>query len=88
MPPIDDTALARSWQLKVETVPTLIRFEAGREISRVAGWDRAEWQRVAGLPELGAALPAFQPGCGSHTMDRDTLRPPTIFVKESFRGAE
>ena len=66
---IDDTALARSWQLKIETVPTLIRFEAGREISRVAGWDRAEWQRVAGMPELGAALPAFQPGCGSHTMD-------------------
>ena len=27
----DDTALERSWQLKVETVPTLIRFEAGRE---------------------------------------------------------
>src|SRR6187397_2257393 len=65
----DDTALERSWQLKVETVPTLIRFEAGREISRVAGWDRAEWQRVAQLPALGAGLPAFQPGCGSRTQD-------------------
>jgi len=65
----DDTALERSWQLKVETVPTLIRFEAGREISRVAGWDRAEWERVAQLPALGAGLPAFQPGCGSRTQD-------------------
>ena len=40
-------ALERSWQLKVETVPTLIRFEGGREVSRIAGWDRTEWERVA-----------------------------------------
>jgi hypothetical protein len=65
----DDTALDRSWQLKIETVPTLIRFEAGREVSRIAGWDRAEWQRVTQLPSLGAGLPAFQPGCGSRTQD-------------------
>ncbi len=65
----DDTALERSWQLKIETVPTLIRFEAGREIARVAGWDRGEWERVAQLPALGAGLPAFQPGCGSRTQD-------------------
>ena len=65
----DDRALERSWQLKVETVPTLIRFEAGREISRVAGWDRAAWERVTQMAALGAGLPAFQPGCGSRTQD-------------------
>ena len=65
----DDTQLARSWQLKIETVPTLIRFEDGREIARVAGWDRAEWERVAQQAALGAGLPAFQPGCGSRTQD-------------------
>jgi hypothetical protein len=31
---IDDTALDVSYQLKIEIVPTLIRFEAGREVDR------------------------------------------------------
>src|ERR1043165_8696985 len=65
----DDTQLARSWQLKIETVPTLIRFEDGREIARAVGWDRAEWERVAQQTTLGAGLPAFQPGCGSRTQE-------------------
>jgi len=66
---LDDTTLQRSWQLRIETVPTLVRFEEGREVARIAGWDRDEWQRVAGQGDLGAGLPAFRPGCGSRTQD-------------------
>src|SRR5712691_11296270 len=65
----DDTALERSWRLKIETVPTLIRFEDDREVARIVGWDRTEWERVAQQDELGPGLPAFQPGCGSRTQD-------------------
>ena len=65
----DDTALARSWRLRIETVPTLIRFEGDKEVARIAGWDRAEWERVAQQAKLGPGLPAFQPGCGSKTQD-------------------
>src|SRR5689334_8030300 len=46
---IDDTALDVSHRLKIEIVPTLIRFERGREIERTVGWDRGEWERVAKL---------------------------------------
>ena len=65
----DDTALERSWRLKIETVPTLIRFEEEREVARIVGWDRAEWERVAQQSALGPGLPAYQPGCGSRTQD-------------------
>ena len=37
---IDDTALDISHRLKIEIVPTLIRFAAGREVDRTYGWDR------------------------------------------------
>lgn len=65
----DDTALERSWKLRVETVPTLIRYEGEREVERIDGWDRAAWERVAQQAGLGPGLPAFQPGCGSKTQD-------------------
>jgi hypothetical protein len=65
----DDTALERSWRLRIETVPTLIRFEGESEVARIAGWDRTEWERVAQQRELGPGLPAFQPGCGSKTQE-------------------
>ena len=58
---LDDTGLATSWSLGVETVPTLIRYENGQEVARTFGWDRAEW--------MGEGLPVFRPGCGSKTMD-------------------
>lgn len=61
----DDTGLERSWRLAIETVPTLVRFEQGRETARTEGWDRAEWERVAGVSALAPELPAFRPGCGS-----------------------
>ena len=39
---IDDTALDVSYRLKIEIVPTLIRFAEGREVGRTYGWDRGE----------------------------------------------
>lgn len=65
----DDTALDRSWQLKIDTVPTLIRFDGDREVDRIVGWDRAAWERIVRQEGLGAGLPPFQPGCGSKTQE-------------------
>jgi hypothetical protein len=65
----DDSALERSWRLRIEIVPTLIRYEDGREVARIAGWDRGKWEKVAKQSELGPQLPAFQPGCGSRTLE-------------------
>lgn len=66
----DDTALEQSWRHAIDTVPTLIRFEDGVESTRTEGWERADWERVAGLEDLGAAqLPAFRPGCGSRSAE-------------------
>ncbi len=67
--PVDDRALEVSWRLKMETVPTLIRMEGGREAARAIGWHRGEWESVSGQDALGAALPEAQPGCGSRTYD-------------------
>ena len=55
---LDDQQLERSFHLKVEAVPTLIRFEGGREVGRTVGWDRAEWTRLAGAAAEGKGLPA------------------------------
>jgi len=65
----DDTSLETSWRFHVDTVPTLIRLEQGREVARAVGWHRGEWERVARLEELGAELPAERPGCGSMSVD-------------------
>ena len=37
---LDDTDLEFSWRNRVETVPTLIKVEEGREVARVIGWHR------------------------------------------------
>lgn len=68
---IDDTGLDLSWQLDIETVPTLIRIENGKEAARAFGWHRGEWEDVAGTKGLGSGLPAERPGCGSLTVDPD-----------------
>jgi hypothetical protein len=65
--PEDDTSLEQSYRLGIEIVPTLIRFEDGREAERTYGWDRTEWERVSGIDGLGAGLPDQRPGCGSKT---------------------
>ncbi len=65
---VDDTDLEKSWNLRIETVPTLIRVEDGREVGRTEGWDRQAWTRLTGL-RLDADIPDFRPGCGSRTME-------------------
>jgi len=66
---IDDTRLDMSHSLKIEVVPTLIRRTAGTEADRTYGWDRAEWERVAGIVGLGAGLPQQRPGCGAKNIE-------------------
>ncbi|MFQ5408007.1 MAG: thioredoxin family protein [Anaerolineales bacterium] len=66
---IDDSELEVSFHLAIETVPTLIRMEAGRETARIVGWDRAEWEAFTGVVGLGPGLPDWRPGCGSLSVE-------------------
>ena len=59
---VDDRELDLSWLNNIEATPTLIRYEGGREVERVAGWDRDGWRRLTGIRDLGEGLPAFRPG--------------------------
>lgn len=65
----DDASLEASWRLQVETVPTLVRLEGGREAARAVGWHRGEWEAVSGVAGLGDDLPPEQPGCGSMSVE-------------------
>ncbi|MBF0276205.1 MAG: thioredoxin family protein [SAR324 cluster bacterium] len=66
---IEDTGLENSFRLNIETVPTLIRFDDGREVGRLVGWHKEEWQAFTGIRTLGADLPDFRPGCGSLSVE-------------------
>ncbi|HET9733034.1 MAG TPA: thioredoxin [Acidimicrobiales bacterium] len=66
---VDDRALDLSWTLRLTTVPTVVRFSAGRETGRVEGWSRARWEQLTGLDGLGDDLPDTRPGCASLTAD-------------------
>ena len=59
---VDDRELDHSWLNGIETTPTLIRFEGGREVGRVVGWDREGWRKLTGIADLGNGLPPFRPG--------------------------
>lgn len=59
---LDDRELDMSYLADIEATPTLIRYAKGAEVERVVGWDKAGWRRLTGLAELGATLPALQPG--------------------------
>ncbi len=59
---IDDRELEHSYLHRIESVPTLIRFDAGREVERIVGWDREAWRRLTGITDLGEGLPAVRPG--------------------------
>lgn len=59
---VDDRELDHSWLNGIEVTPTLIRYEGGREVERVVGWDREAWRRLTGVGDLGEGLPAFKPG--------------------------
>ena len=69
----DDRALEVSFRLAIETVPTLIRLEGGREVERVVGWQRDEWRALTGLNSLGEGLPDWRPGCGSKSVEPGIL---------------
>jgi thiol-disulfide isomerase/thioredoxin len=79
---IDDTGLEVSHRLKIEVVPTLIRFENGREVARTYGWDRGEWERLSGIAELGVDLPEARPGCGAKNIE------PGVFERLKIRFNE
>ena len=77
---LDDSALQVSFAADIQTVPTLLRLDAnGKELSRLVGFVRDEWQSMAS--ELDALtgqqsisvnwsdLPVWRPGCGSLSVD-------------------
>jgi hypothetical protein len=66
---IDDTDLEQSFRMEIETVPTLIRMEGGKEAGRRIGWHRGEWEELSGIEDLGPGLPDQQPGCGSKSVE-------------------
>lgn len=68
---LEDGNLDISYQLGIETVPTLIRLEAGLETGRAVGWNRGQWEDLSGIGGLGPGLPDLRPGCGSRTVDPD-----------------
>ena len=62
---IYDKDLEISFNLDIEVVPTLIRFENGVETARTYSWDREEWERISAVSGLGEGLMPFKPGCGA-----------------------
>ncbi len=74
---IDDRDLAVSWAADIDTVPTVIRREAGQETARIVGWSVNEWADFfpgSDVQSVAADLPVWRPGCGSLTVD-PVLRP-------------
>ena len=59
---LDDRDLEISWNLNLDSVPTLLRFDKGEEVERTVGWSREEWRKMTGVPTLGDDLPEFKPG--------------------------
>ncbi len=70
---VDDTALAMSWHHDIETVPTLVHVTGGKEMARTVGWDRASWEAMSGLDDLGTDIADWRPGCGSLSVDPDNV---------------
>ena len=66
---VDDRELGEAYRNRIEFVPTLIRFEDGREVARTEGWDVKEWRRITAIDKLGEGLPPFRPGCGSKSVE-------------------
>ena len=67
--PVDDTQLAVSYHHSIDTVPTLLRVEAGAETGRAEGWNREQWETLTGATDLAPSLPGYRPGCGSLSVD-------------------
>ena len=75
LPLLDDSTLKASFAYNVETVPLVLLADAdGREIERLVGFERGEWQAFFArhAPSVDVdwdALPRWRPGCGSLTQD-------------------
>ena len=80
----DDTDLDVSYRLGIEIVPTLIRLRDGDEVARTFGWDRAAWQEITGLDDLGPDLPEARPGCGALNQEPARLR--ALMVRHGDAG--
>ena len=65
---VSDASLESSYRIKIETVPTLIRFENGEETSRSVSWVREEWSQLLNNSMFGEHLPESRPGCGYFTV--------------------
>jgi thiol-disulfide isomerase/thioredoxin len=59
---VHDRELDQSYLNGIESLPTLLRVEQGREAERIVGWDRAAWRRLTGIADLGFDLPELRPG--------------------------
>lgn len=68
-----DSDLSVSWHHNIETVPTLLLIDNGREVARTVGWSKVEWRKLTGITSLGEALPDMRPGCGSMSVDPDRV---------------
>jgi hypothetical protein len=69
---VDDRSLERSWQVRTDTVPTVVRFVDGVEVGRVEGWNTTQWDAFfpdGDIATTHADLPQWRPGCGSMTQD-------------------
>ena len=66
---VDDRELEVSWHLHLDTVPYPAAVAGGKEVGRIVGWDRRQWEEFTGCDGLGTGLPDFRPGCGSKTVE-------------------
>ena len=81
VPVVDDSALGMSVALELDTVPTLVRRENGREVARIVGWSIEQWSAFTGVgltADFGG-LPPHRPGCGSK--NQDPGMPETLAVR-------
>ena len=62
---IHDDELRHSFELNIETVPTLIKMADGKEVERAIGWNQQDWATLTGIADIGQDLPASRPGCGT-----------------------
>ncbi len=65
----DDRELETSYRFGIQTVPTLLRIDQEREVARLEGWLRTDWQQLSGIDDLGLGLPPQRPGCGSLSVE-------------------
>ena len=69
----DDSDLSVSWHNNIEAVPTLVRVVDGKEVERLVGWNRKEWERLLEIENLAPDLVDHKPGCGSLSVSPDRV---------------